>query len=83
MCDCIEKIEKRLDERCKAQEFRKPYESVEIEQAFVLDGTVMTTKTYSKAIITLTGQKKKIETNIMHSFCPFCGEKIADPKSTI
>lgn len=76
MCDCIKKLKKKLDENCKTQTFRKPYEKVEIEQAFVMDGNKMKLRTYTKAIVTLTGQKKKIEHNILHSHCPFCGEKI-------
>jgi len=81
MCDCIKILEEKLHERCLETSFKKPFESVEIEQAFVMTGNVMTTKTYSRAIITLTGQKKKIDSNIMHSHCPFCGEKIADPET--
>ena len=76
MCDCIKRIEEKLHGQLKGQEFKKPFESVEVEQGFFIKDNIMQTRTYSRAIITLTGQKKKLDTNIVHTFCPFCGEKI-------
>lgn len=44
---------------------------------FCIDNSLVL-RTCSRAIIELEGQKKKLEQNIMHSYCPFCGEKIDD-----
>jgi hypothetical protein len=76
MCNCIETVEARLHERCLEQTFKKPFESVEIEQSFVMKDNKVMTRTFSRALITLKGQKKKIDTNIIHSYCPFCGASL-------
>jgi hypothetical protein len=68
-------LEARLHEKISNQTFRKPFEKVEIEVGFFMTGNKMETRTYSRAVISLRGQKKKESVNILHSFCPFCGEK--------
>lgn len=58
MCDCVEKIEEKLTEKCKEQTFRKSFKSVEIDRAMILVDNGLMLRTYSKAIIELEGQKK-------------------------
>jgi hypothetical protein len=78
MCDCIKEIEKKLHENCLKHKYRKPFEKVKIEQRFVInkkDGS-LGQRMFTKALITLNGQNKKLEEIILHSYCPFCGEEI-------
>ena len=76
MCDCITRIEEKLTEKCKEKRFNKPFEKVDLETSLVIIGNKLEARTFCRAFITLTGQKKVVETNVLHSYCPFCGEKI-------
>ncbi len=76
MCNCIKEAEEKLTENCKKETYRKPFENVRLQKHSVIATGTFKTATYSTALIKLTGQKKLVEMSVMHSFCPFCGEKI-------
>ena len=69
MCTCIEDINKKYSK----EKYRKPFESIELNYAYLASGK---SRLFSTALITLKGQQKQIEIRMLHTFCPFCGEKI-------
>ncbi len=79
MCDCIKIIEGKLSKKClKEKGFNKPFKKVELEKSFYIINDKMLSKTFSNALITLEGQKKKIKKIILHTHCPYCGAVIDD-----
>lgn len=79
MCDCITEIEKKATEKLQADNpFNKPVKKVELKGVtFSLVGNTMSAKTMNELEIELDGQKKRPTMPVVHSFCPFCGEKFA------
>lgn len=75
MCDCINTIEKKVFEKYKDEKFNnKTVNSANfMDIGFFASGR---SKTFSRIGLDLNGQKKKWEINMIHSFCPFCGEKV-------
>jgi len=79
MCNCINEIENRaLEQLKKDSPFPKPVAKVEMQGiSFLLTGNNMATRTKQDLAITLEGQKKRPTMPVLHSYCPFCGEKVA------
>lgn len=81
-CDCISEIEERLKSHLiENAQFKKPVVDVKLSEVAMLFGAgSLSSNTYTTLLIRLEGQKKKNTMNIVHTFCPFCGVKIADDK---
>lgn len=76
MCDCIKKIEKT----CLELNIKNKI----IERTEFISGALMlsTGMRQSCSVVELIfkGQKKKGTQNIIHTYCPFCGEKYPEIK---
>ncbi len=62
-CDCIEKTQVKLSEKLDCPN---------------IDREMLSGKTYSKVYYSGTnkkGKRKREETNLLHSYCPWCGVK--------
>jgi len=77
MCECITKAEEKADEMIRGgNQFKKPVKKVRVTGiAWPIINNEMTLRTCSKLEIELEGQKKKPEMTLIHTYCPFCGEK--------
>lgn len=71
-CDCIRNLKKRLKEE-NPQRFKKEIEVVECSQEAIICDSDISTLTFCEFEFTLKDQKKKVKTNVFHSFCPYCG----------
>lgn len=80
MCKCIEKHEKEILEKCLEKKFNELEPNVTpMNVAWIIQGG---TKGFSKYLIeaetvTKSGRRRTVkqEINMLHSYCPFCGEK--------
>jgi len=74
-CNCIEEktdqVKKYLIE---GKNFKKEIVGVQMENVAMTFGKAGS-RTFSKVLIELSGQKKKEEIRIFNSYCPFCGTK--------
>ncbi|NOR69999.1 MAG: hypothetical protein GQ532_09965 [Methylomarinum sp.] len=79
-CNCISEVTARLKSHLvENPQFKKPVVDVQLSEVAMLFGKGdLKSCTYTTLLITLEGQKKKNKTDILHSFCPFCGVKIED-----
>ena len=77
MCNCITIIkEKALANYREGNEFNKPVESVGMrEVTFPIIANTIEMRTYTTLDVELEGAKRKQMRTIIHTFCPFCGEK--------
>jgi len=75
MCDCVEKIESDIKEKCQ-KNYKKNISSV-ICAGKILELKGGKVKTTSMFNIELEGQKKIEEIKVAHSFCPYCGVSVA------
>ena len=78
MCNCVEEIEEKvLARKAEDPRIKKPIERVRMRDQAIRLGTAGTgVDTFSIFELTLEGQKKKVPVTVIHSHCPFCGEKI-------
>lgn len=68
MCKC------RFEAMEKIRENMLPEaESISLDHVEMLSG-----RTYDTASVRMPGQKKEKKINVLHQFCPFCGEKYPD-----
>lgn len=77
MCDCIDELEKKMAEHLtETKAYKKPIKKVELKgKGFTLGGNSVSVRTKTDFEVTLDGQKKKDTVPVLHSYCPFCGEK--------
>lgn len=77
MCKCINEIEgKALAQLQEQSEFKKPVIGVRMQGVtFPIIENSLTTRTCNQLEIKLEGQKKRPQMAMVHTFCPFCGEK--------
>lgn len=71
MCECIKKWEEKMIGFVKNG--KKATKGTFLSAAFV--GTNFSLQTTSEMELEIPGQKKKIIQNLLHTYCPFCGEK--------
>lgn len=64
MCNCMQTVQEKIRERVMPEAERVS-----------IDHEMLSGRTYSTAYCTIPGKKKRVEKLILHSFCPFCGEK--------
>jgi hypothetical protein len=70
MCNCIKEVEQKM------KEINYPdAESVSFDNIELFSGRI-----YSTISIKRPGKKKLERVNIIHSFCPICGEKYPEKK---
>lgn len=62
MCNCIERVSDGVKKAYAAESITVPLE--------VLSG-----RTYTCCEVYMNDKAKPIMSNLMHSYCPFCGEK--------
>ena len=79
MCNCIKNLEKKMIGREVGNGTKKR----KVEKATFISGAIVFGKspafrTSSVLECTLEGQKKPYEQNVIHAFCPFCGEEYPD-----
>ena len=76
MCNCVKEIEEKTFEKYqKKNPFRRPVKRVELKGVAFLFGENVKMKTVNELEIELEGQKRTKSVSVVHSFCPFCGEK--------
>jgi thiol-disulfide isomerase/thioredoxin len=78
MCTCIKDIEKerkKILEYIQKKKANAKIISTQLHPTLLLLSGKTDRKTYSILEVTIEGQKKPIEVNFYHSFCPFCGKK--------
>lgn len=64
MCNCIQEIQDKVRERIAPESERVS-----------IDHEMLSGKTYSTAFCYIPGKKKPTEKMVLHSLCPFCGER--------
>jgi hypothetical protein len=76
MCNCIRDLEKKMIGREAGRgTTKRKVVKAELVSGGLIFGANPAFRTSSIVECTLEGQKKPYEQNILHTFCPFCGEK--------
>lgn len=80
MCDCINTLPtKALENLNERNAFKKPVESVSMREiTFPIITNRLEVRTYTNLDIQLEGQARKKAHTIIHTFCPFCGQKYGE-----
>ena len=82
-CECLTKLPPRMIEKFnKENTYKHQVLDVTIPKAYIFSEEP-TMRTCTVMEIELEGQKRKINQNIMHSFCPFCGVKIENESKKV
>lgn len=89
MCDCVKEIEKKSEQSIQEQTPKALISKVEfVDRSFVFDKKVPRLATHSTVeyrhqFTKANGELSKPRTKkvmLLHSFCPFCGEKYEKDK---
>ena len=76
MCVCVRDIENKAKETFSDGRFKRAVLSVRMDGVvFPIHHNDVGMKTSNQLEVTLSGQKKRPTVTMMHSYCPFCGEK--------
>lgn len=75
-CNCIEDLEQKILHKFNNDgQHKGKVKSARIHQA-LLFGKQTIARTYCKVDLTIEGRKSKVQTDLIHSYCPFCGKKL-------
>ena len=80
MCNCISDIKEKALRKYKEEDsFNKPVESVSMREiSFPIIANRLEMRTYTTLEIQLAESRRRKSTTIIHTFCPFCGEKYGE-----
>lgn len=82
MCKCIKELEKKMVGREVGSGTKKrKVLSASMISGGLIFGASPAFRTSSIVECTLEGQKKPYEQNVLHAYCPFCGEKYPEINS--
>ena len=78
-CTGLSKVENRIldSDILKSKSKGKPLKSALVQSSFMFSGNV-SRRTYTDLEVEIEGRKSKVKTQIIHTFCPFCGAKYDD-----
>lgn len=78
MCNCIKEIEAKVHEKFPEYNKKKVVQ-VSADSVYILPKFIR--RTYTNFSLQLDGQKKEVDIQINHSYCPFCGTKHPEPEN--
>ena len=79
-CNCLTTIKNELLEAIQSEStYKKTVINASLKEVdMVKTGSKMFSRTYTSIEIELDGQKKLEKSNLVHTYCPFCGVKQKD-----